>query len=301
LIVRGDSLFAGATMDVQDETAGSRVPVTAGQPMAVPQSPKPGSLAGQSATQLPDGRVLHLGGQGLNGPTWTVSLYDPSTQTSITLPGRMFEARAWHTATILPDGGVLIVGGRGMAGELLSSAERFDPGTETFAQVEMPDVLPRAGHSATLLTDGRVLIVGGQTTGNALAGAGELWDVASHRQTRVADAMPRSGHGAMLLGDGRVLLAGGTDAAGRQLAQPEIFDPTTNRLTLVASRDLSSMQRLGRPRDRFIHAVRPLLRRAGSRSYWAQSLVGGDALQHCLRTGLIEYRLLRFARAPAVR
>ena len=72
-------------------------------------------------------------------------------------------------------------------------------------------------------------------------------------------------------------------------------------LTLVASRDLSSMQRLGRPRDRFIHAVLPLLRRASSRSYWAQSLVGGDALQHCLRTGLIEYRLLRFMRAPAVR
>ena len=72
-------------------------------------------------------------------------------------------------------------------------------------------------------------------------------------------------------------------------------------LTLVASRDLSSMQRLGRPRDRFIHAVLPLLRRASSRSYWAQSLVGGDALQHCLRTGLIEYRLLRFERAPAVR
>jgi len=70
-------------------------------------------------------------------------------------------------------------------------------------------------------------------------------------------------------------------------------------LTLVASRDLSSMQRLGRPRDRFIHAVVPLLRRARSRSYWAQSMVGGDALQHCLRTGLIEYRLLRFERAPA--
>ena len=59
------------------------------------------------------------------------------------------------------------------------------------------------------------------------------------------------------------------------------------------------MQRLGRPRDQFIHAVLPLLRRARRRSYWAQSLVGGDALQHCLRTGLIDYRLLRFERAPA--
>ncbi|HZB21443.1 MAG TPA: hypothetical protein VE463_16515, partial [Blastococcus sp.] len=60
--------------------------------------------------------------------------------------------------------------------------------------------------------------------------------------------------------------------------------------------DLSSGQRLGRPRDRFIHAVLPLLRRFRSRSMWAQSLVGGDALQHCHRAGLLQYRLLRFER-----
>jgi hypothetical protein len=67
-------------------------------------------------------------------------------------------------------------------------------------------------------------------------------------------------------------------------------------LTLVASRDLSSMQRLGRPRDRLIHALLPALRRLRSRSMWAQSLVGGDALQRCHSAGLIQYRLLRFER-----
>jgi hypothetical protein len=40
-----------------------------------------------------------------------------------------------------------------------------------------------------------------------------------------------------------------------------------------------------------------VLRRAAERSFWAQSMVGGDALQHCLRSGLIEYRLLRCERA----
>jgi SAM-dependent methyltransferase len=67
-------------------------------------------------------------------------------------------------------------------------------------------------------------------------------------------------------------------------------------LALVASHDLSSLQRLGRPRDRFIHAILPLLRRARTRSMWAQSLVGGDALQHCHRARLLEYRMLRFER-----
>src|SRR4051794_3333525 len=68
-------------------------------------------------------------------------------------------------------------------------------------------------------------------------------------------------------------------------------------LRLVASSDLSPLQRLGRPRDRLIHAALPLLRRMRGRSMWAQSMVGGDALQRCHRTGLLQYRLLRFERA----
>lgn len=70
-------------------------------------------------------------------------------------------------------------------------------------------------------------------------------------------------------------------------------------LDLIASRDLSPLQRLGRPRDRFIRAVQPVLRRIRDRSVWAGSLVGGDALQRCHRAGLLEYRILRFVRLPA--
>lgn len=67
-------------------------------------------------------------------------------------------------------------------------------------------------------------------------------------------------------------------------------------LELVASTDLSPMQRLGRPRDRFIRAAQPVLRRVRGRSVWAASMVGGDALQRCHQAGLLEYRLLRFTR-----
>lgn len=70
-------------------------------------------------------------------------------------------------------------------------------------------------------------------------------------------------------------------------------------LGLVASRDLSPLQRLGRPRDRFIRALQPALRRVRDRSPWAGSMVGGDALQRCHRAGLLEYRLLRFERLSA--
>ena len=162
-------------------------PVVPGGRSASPQARTPESLGGQTTTRLPDGRLLRLGGEDSNGATWKASLFDPSTQTTFTLAGRMFEARAWHTATILPDGGVLIVGGRGATGEPLSSAERFDPGTETFAQVEMPDALPRVGHTATLLTDGRVLLAGGQTRGNAMAGAWRcgIWPIIARRASPI--------------------------------------------------------------------------------------------------------------------
>ena len=69
-------------------------------------------------------------------------------------------------------------------------------------------------------------------------------------------------------------------------------------LDLVASRDLSPLQRLGRPRDRVLRAVQPVVRRFRRRSVWAQSMVGGDALQRCHQQGLLEYRLLRFVRRP---
>jgi SAM-dependent methyltransferase len=67
-------------------------------------------------------------------------------------------------------------------------------------------------------------------------------------------------------------------------------------LALRAAIDLSPYQRLGRPRDRVLRALVPVLRPARLVSTWADSLVGGDALQRCHRAGLLEYRLLRFER-----
>ena len=71
-------------------------------------------------------------------------------------------------------------------------------------------------------------------------------------------------------------------------------------LELEESRDLSSLQRLGRPRDRLLRAAVPVLRRLQGRSVWAGSMVGGDALQRLHQDGLLEYRLLRFVRRQLV-
>lgn len=70
-------------------------------------------------------------------------------------------------------------------------------------------------------------------------------------------------------------------------------------LDLVSDRDLTPLLRLGRPRDRWVALwVRLLGQLPITHPYW-QSLVGGDALQTCLATGLVTYRMLVFrVRSP---
>jgi SAM-dependent methyltransferase len=70
----------------------------------------------------------------------------------------------------------------------------------------------------------------------------------------------------------------------------------THGLRLQRADDLSPWQRLGRPRDRMIHAALPLLRIGARYSHWCESLVGGDALQSAHRAGLIQYRQVVFER-----
>lgn len=118
--------------------------------------------SGHTATLLPDGRVLVVGGSaGDDSTARSAELFDPSTG-RWAMTSSMASARSGHTATALADGTVLVAGGVGLGSDPipLASAERYDPTTQTWTAIA--DMIGHRGvhHTATLLPDGRVLVVG---------------------------------------------------------------------------------------------------------------------------------------------
>jgi len=102
----------------------------------------------QTATLLPDGRVLVAGGaQGVENAIIfdTAEIYNPSTG-AFAVTGSMEAGRQHHFAVLLSSGKVLVGGGFG--GQ--SSAELFDPASGTFASTGSMSSTSRASSTATL-------------------------------------------------------------------------------------------------------------------------------------------------------
>jgi hypothetical protein len=171
---------------------------------------------GHTATLLPDGRVLVVGGfdEDAFGLT-SAEVWDPVTA-SFSPAGTLAEGHAQHTATLLPDGRVLIVGGYRRFQHYAETAEIWHPETESFAPADLL-AATRYGHTATLLDDGRVLIAGGE----GAAPPAEVWDPVTGSSAPAGSmAAGRFNHTATLLTDGRVLVVGGIG-----IRQAEVWDP----------------------------------------------------------------------------
>jgi hypothetical protein len=136
---------------------------------AAPSSPSTGSVTSgppmldarsdQSATLLPDGKVLIAGGMRRNQDFYkSAELYDPAIG-RFERTSDMTIARVGHAAVLLSSGKVLIAGGW-IGHGCTDSAELYDPATRRFTQIA--NMTTRRGNpSATLLADGDVLIAGG--------------------------------------------------------------------------------------------------------------------------------------------
>ncbi|MBV9073851.1 MAG: hypothetical protein JOZ10_09485 [Acidobacteria bacterium] len=191
---------------------------------------------GHTATLLPSGDVLIIGGQNEQGALATAELYHPASN-SFTTIGKMATPRVGHTATLLPDGSVLITGGAatpalgvaqmviGSTGQM--SAEIYDPASGSFAPAG-PMSTGRTGHTAVILSDGTVLVAGGfkdwnSSTGYESYNTAEIYDPKSRSFTPTDPLNTgRFWHTATMLPDGSVLVAGGIGSDQPQ-ASAEIF------------------------------------------------------------------------------
>jgi galactose oxidase-like protein/Kelch motif protein len=205
-------------------SAGSLIPTA---PMLSPRS-------GHTATLLPDGKVLIVGGMRRNQDFYkSAELYDPATG-KFQPTGEMRLGRVGHSAVLLRSGKVLIAGGW-IGHGTTDSAELYDPATGKFTAISKMTTR-RARPSATLLQNGNVLIAGGDDhdARDAAIASAEIFnvDTLSFEPTGSLHR-PRGGQTATLLTDGRVLMAGGT--GGGLIATAELYDPRTGTFSGTGS------------------------------------------------------------------
>jgi lysophospholipase L1-like esterase len=199
--------------------------------------------AGHTATLLPSGKVLVVGGNFGKGPS--AELYDPSTG-SFSPTEAMPVDPSFHTATLLERGAdagdVLVTGGIAPASggyTQTAAAELYDPSTNTWSQTGSL-LTSRDLATATLLPSGEVLIAGGYNAELGTLASAELYD----QTTGTFSATTPMGLGrweptATLLDSGadkgQVLLVGGNlgavTEAGPRASAAEIYDPVLGNWT----------------------------------------------------------------------
>jgi RHS repeat-associated protein len=208
----------------------------------------PTSLPGQSATLLPDGRWLLLGGIGTEQrPTQAGMLVTGATGDTTVVQVEMSVARSGHTATLLPNGAVLIVGGVGEDGRVMAASETFDLDSLSFAPAPGIELLPRAFHTTTLLTDGRLLIAGGIGANGTVLDDAEILDPLDDRVERFNARLEtaRYGHLATLLPSAPVLVWGGLNQKHQALQSGELFDPESRRFSSLDTYNATLLPQAG--------------------------------------------------------
>jgi hypothetical protein len=187
---------------------------------------------GHTATLLPNGKVLIVGGQDVNNNILaSAELYDPASGTFSPTAGSLRTARESHTATLLANGKVLIAGGMQTGFTPSRTTELYDPATGTFTFSPNMNIA-HSFHTAASLSNGMVLIAGG----GGSSSINEIYDPNALTFTPTGNfVVLRSSETATLLNDTTVLAVGGIDNNGYSLASSELYDPVAGTFSPTGS------------------------------------------------------------------
>jgi Galactose oxidase, central domain/Kelch motif len=184
--------------------------------------------SGHSATQLPTGDVLLVGGYAGEGqpPLASAELYEAASGTFVAA-GSMAVGRGAHAAALLPDGRVLVTGGWIGSRTFTNTTEIWDPETRTFTPAS-PLATTRGGATATSLSTGEVLVVGGEDPPAQGLRSTEIYDLDEDRWRPGPDlSIPRFKHATVTTRTGEVLVIGGTSDDRNLIATVERFAGAT--------------------------------------------------------------------------
>ncbi|HEX8703142.1 MAG TPA: kelch repeat-containing protein [Myxococcaceae bacterium] len=201
-----------------------------------------------TATLLPGGRVLVMGGYniedpGKTGAFLTSSMFLEPVPRSWFPGDNLIAARHRLTATLLPGQGVLLTGGSSSRNGSQALASSEVAVYEAAGTSSSPMHQARYGHSATLMPNGKVLVAGGYANGKAVASS-EVYDPETRVWTRTRSALEfaRGGHTATLLSTGKVLVVGGGELSTPPIRAMEVYDPNTESWLTVGK---TSLARIG--------------------------------------------------------
>jgi hypothetical protein len=206
----------------------------------------------QTATPLPDGHVLVIGGWEApsNGNAGsTAEAYDPASNTwsPIAPPTELQDV---ESTTSLPSGWVFLTGLFGpQTYGAVPGAALYDPVSNTWERTAAPKH-PREGAKPVLLANGNVLAIGGSTyedrfppvqTIYTVLPTVEEYDPNTNEWTEVAAMnQVRSQETATLMGNGNVLVTGGVNQinygppADSAVSSAEMYNLATNSWTALA-------------------------------------------------------------------
>jgi hypothetical protein len=197
----------------------------------------------QSATLLPDGRVLITGGESyLDTYTYDAELYNPSDGRFSVLPQSPLSSYIAGPGVVLNNGQVFSLG-FDYSGSEDAFGQIYDPTKGTFRLLGAGPLTLYSTAKAAKLADGRVLIVNGNAPGDPTSKAAEIYDPISGTYSLTGAQISQADfRDLVVLPSGRVLLVSGViESAGGEQSPPvwdnvaEIYDPISNTFAVLPS------------------------------------------------------------------